>query len=355
MQSKEVVLAKTSPVEYSWVYGETLEHVVAVTLTVSLCAMAWASNRLDFLLNYMMALLPLALLIFSSDTRIRSKIASLLSGLLVLAITAFFDFTMGFFVSCLCAGFINLKDVGMEKKLSLVTCMLMTGLLGCSLLAVANIGIWLLYPFDQLQLVVASVLLAPMTLIGRFNWAKALRLKISAPENNKKLNLNLPYKDIYHRLGIVKNRLLQQKDRFSSDYKDLTFLINATEKLIRHGNQIYDLRLQRRIHHLKNKYEQLQADGYEKDDSNSRVKHLTELQVQIKYVDETISFEKRIFDQIETNLLVFERVELALLRSESAKVSLTNLELAKTSREIQKSLDELRDNVEGLIDLSNDY
>ena len=63
MQSKEVILSKPSPVEFSWVHGDTLEHVVAVSMTVSLCVLAWASNRLDFLLNYLMALLPLALLL----------------------------------------------------------------------------------------------------------------------------------------------------------------------------------------------------------------------------------------------------------------------------------------------------
>lgn len=352
MQSKEVILPKHSPVEFSWVHGDTLEHVVAVFMTISLCVLAWASNSLDFLLNYLMALLPLALLLFSRNTRILSKVSSLLSGLLVFVITAFFDFTMGFFVSCLCAGYINLKDVGMDQKLSLVTCMLMTGLLGCSLLAVANLSIWLLHPFDQLQLVVASVLLAPMALIGRFNWAKALRLKISAPENDRELNLNLPYKDLYHRYCLLTKRLFQHKNRLSSDFKNLIFLIKATEKLIQHGNQIYDLRLSHRRHQLKTKYEQLQADGFEKDSSSSRANHLTELQIQIKYVDETISFEKRLFDQIETNLLIFERIELSVLRSKSAQISLENLELSKMSLEIQKSLDKVQDNVEGLIDLT---
>ena len=73
----------------------------------------------------------------------------------------------------------------------------------------------------------------------------------------------------------------------------------------------------------------------------------------MKYFEETIAFEHKLFDQIETILLIFERIEVSLLRSETAKISLSSLELTKTNCEIQQSLDALRDNAEGLIDLGH--
>ena len=196
------------------------------------------------------------------------------------------------------------------------------------------------------------VFLIPITLLGRLNWSCLFFDQKNKEELDRKV-LSNPYKDLCERYYLLTQRLLENRDRCISQFKDIRFLIDSTEKLIFHGDRIYQLCLPRRMQQLKEKYTQLSMEPIEVDVSSSRLNHLTEIEIQIKYFEETISFEKKIFDQIETILLIFERIELSLLRSESAKISLSSSELTKTSYEIQQSLDALRDNVEGLIDLSH--
>tara|TARA_B100000674_G_C37877972_1_gene932911 strand:- start:615 stop:1514 length:900 start_codon:yes stop_codon:yes gene_type:complete len=299
-----------------------------------------------------MALLPLTMLLFGSSTRSYTKMTTLLGMGLVCIITATVNFTMAFLISCLLSGFFNLQNVGINNFRSLITGSILSVVTGFLLIGMANFSLLLFQSHDQLQLIIALIILTPVSLLGRFNWSRII-INSKGYQILDASKLNLPYQDLYHRYSLITGRLLEQKDRFSSEFKELTFLINSTEKLIFHGNKIFDLRLPLRMQQLKKKYDQLQTDGFETDVSRSRINHLTEIEIQIKYVDETISFENRLFDQIETNLLIFERVELSLLRSESVKVSLSSLELTRASCEIQQSLDALRDNAEGLIDLGH--
>ena len=194
--------------------------------------------------------------------------------------------------------------------------------------------------------------MTPISLLGRFNWV----LFFNNKKDQKLLDqivLSAPYQDLNNRYVLLIEQLQEHRDRCDSEFKQIKFLIDSTEKLIIHGNKIYQLCLPRRVKELEQKYTQLKTNDKECGLSSSRLNHLTEIEVQIKYLDETISFESRLFEQIEMNLLIFERIELTILRSESAKVSLSSLELSKASCEIQQSLDVLRDNIEGLIDLGH--
>tara|TARA_Y100000589_G_scaffold241784_1_gene229344 strand:+ start:690 stop:1757 length:1068 start_codon:yes stop_codon:yes gene_type:complete len=351
IESKELFLQNQSREDSGCISKNKLEIKTAALITLVLCTLTWNINQLEFVLDYLMVLLPLNMLLFGSSIRSHIKLTTLMGMGFVCILTATVNFTVAFIVSCLLSGFFNLKNVDISNYRKLIKGSTLSALTGLVLIGMANFSLLLFQSHDQLQFIVAIIVLTPISLLSRFNWSRI----VTKRQNHQILDaskLNLPYRDLYHRYSLITERLLEQKDRFSSEFNELIFLIYSTEKLILHGNKIFDLRLPLRMQQLKKKYDQLQTDSFETDVSRSRVNHLTEIEVQIKYVEDTISFENKLFDQIETNLLIFERVDLSLLRSESLRVSLSSLELTRTSRDIQQSLDAVQDNAEGLIDLS---
>ena len=228
----------------------------------------------------------------------------------------------------------------------------LTTIIGFLLTVTANLSFWLFNYNEQIQLILLLTFLLPITVLGRLNLNNFLTNK----ENKidlEGLQLSTPYEELCERYHLLSQRLLNNEDRYTAEFQEIRFLIDSTEKLIFHGDKIYKLCLPVRVQQLKEKYTRLSSEPVVVDASSSRLNHLTEIEVQMKYFEETIAFENKLFDQIETILLIFERIEVSLLRSETAKISLSSLELTRTNCEIQQSLDALRDNAEGLIDLGH--
>lgn len=350
--SVNLTIYEDLPGQSQWLLTSGRDNIVAVLIALISCMLTSQIHNLDYILNYTLASLPLMMLFLSSYTKWHIKVRSLLCMLIIFVLSINCSFQLVFFISCLLSGILNLHASERVGFFILLQGACLTAIIGFLLTATANLSFWLFNYNEQIQLILLLTFLLPVTVLGRLNLNNFLTNK----ENEidlEGLQLSTPYEELCERYYLLSQRILNNEDRYAAEFQEIRFLIDSTEKLIFHGDKIYKLCLPVRVQQLKEKYTRLSSEPVVLDASSSRLNHLTEIEVQMKYFEETIAFENKLFDQIETILLIFERIEVSLLRSETAKISLSSLELTKTNCEIQQSLDALRDNAEGLIDLGH--
>ena len=76
IESKELFLQNQTRGDSDCLSNNKLEIKTAALITLVLCTLAWNTNQLEFVFDYLMALLPLTMLLFGSSTRSYTKLTT---------------------------------------------------------------------------------------------------------------------------------------------------------------------------------------------------------------------------------------------------------------------------------------